>query len=403
MTRIHRTRARSHQRLSRALTAALLLAGATFLVAESAQAQSLLSSGGLGMPTGPADGRARMLGGAGVGLNGGHYSPTDPAAAGWLFLGTIEGTMEAGIETLDGGATTGRSRFPSFGIAWPLGGNVYTLGFSGVLSQEWRTQVARSIEVGEGSEVEALDRFEARSGIGSFQLGMARRVSESLSVGANVGRYVGSADRSFARELDPTEVGPDVEPFTAQGRWRAGGTSVTGSVSWDVSALIRVGAGVTWGGDLALDPLEGTNGGRVTVPMPLALRAGTHASLAPGLALVASVTSSDWSDAAAALGDEGAPGRTLDWGAAVEWDGSRIRNRRIPLAVGYRSSELPFSRFGSAASESAITGGIGIHLVETEGLPLARVHVGLETGNRTAGTAEESFFRTTVTFRITGR
>jgi hypothetical protein len=391
------------RRFAGSTAAALLLAGATLLPAGSVHGQSLLSSGGLGMPTGPADGRARMLGGAGVGLNGGYFSPTDPAAAGWLFLGTIEGSMEAGIESLDDGATTGRSRFPSFGIAWPLGRNVYTLGFTGVLSQEWRSQVARPVEVGDGEVVDALDRFEARSGIGAFQLGVARRLSEPLSVGVNVGRYVGSVDRNFARELDPIEVGPDVEPFTAQGRWRASGTSVTGSASWDLSSLIRVGAGATWGGDLALDPLGETAGGAVTVPMPVALRVGTHASLAPGLALVASMTSTDWSDAAAALGDDASPGRVLDWGAAVEWDGSRVRNRRIPLAVGYRSGELPFSYLGEPASESAFTGGIGIHLAEAEGIPLARVHVGLEAGTRSAGTSEESFFRTTVTFRITGR
>jgi hypothetical protein len=364
--------------------------------------QSLLSSGGLGMPTGAADARGRMLGGATVGLSGAHYAPSDPAAAARLVLGTLEASMASGIESLDDGPTTGRTRFPSFGVAYPYRGNVYTLGFAGVLSHEWRAEAIRTVAVGEGLDVEARDRFEARGGIGAFQLGLARPVTPSLAVGVNVGRYMGTVDRSFRRELDPEGVGPDVEAFVARGSWRAGGTSVTASASWDVTSLVRVGLGATWSGDLVLEPDEGTTGGELTVPLPLELRAGAHAGLAPDLALVASVHRADWSDAAQALGDAAAPGAVLNWGLGVEWEGSSLLGRRVPLALGYRQGDLPFSFRGSPATESAFTGGLGIHLAESEGVPWARVHVGLEGGTRSSGTAEESFFRTTVTFRLTG-
>jgi hypothetical protein len=73
------------------------------------------------------------------------------------------------------------------------------------------------------------------------------------------------------------------------------------------------------------------------------------------------------------------------------------------MAVGYRSTQHPFSFLGEQVSETAITGGIGMHLASSEEIPLAQVHVGLERGTRDAGPSSESFFRTTVTFRVWGR
>jgi hypothetical protein len=389
--------------LALAGSAFLLLPGIPVASGPSAlQAQSLLASGGLGAPVGVPDARGRMLGGAGVGLFGAHHSPTDPAAAGRLFLGSIEATMESGVESEAGGPTTGRTRFPSFGVAYPHRGTVYLMSYSGVLGQEWRSRVLRTVDMG-GESVDAIDQYEARGGIGAFRAGIARTVGNDLSLGILVGSYLGSLDRSFRRELDPSAVGAEVEPFVAQGRWQASGMTVTGSASWDALPILRVGAGITWSDELALEPVFDTPGGTVSVPVPLELRVGLQATLAPGLGLALSAERADWSEAAEALGLGGSAGGALGWGAGLEWTESRLRDRRVPLALGYRSSELPFGFMGEIATESVITGGFGIHLAETEGIPLARVSVGFDRGTRTAGDREESFLRTTVTFRLSGR
>jgi hypothetical protein len=365
--------------------------------------QSLFSSGGIGVPTGAPDGRARMLGGVGLGLSGAYYSPLDPAAAGRLVLPGISASMEASSEVFGDGEPTGRTRFPFLGIAYPHRSNVYTLGFTSILSQESRTQVDRVIDFGDGLLVDAIDRFESQGGIGSAQLGVARQVSSTLSVGANLGWYLGSLERTFERQLDPSEVGTEVEFFQTGGLWRARGNSVTASASWQPGTTIRVGAGATWSGDLDLVPEDGTTGETVRVPLPMVMRLGGYAALTPQLGLTASVSRADWSDAAAALEDVGAPGTVLNWGVGAEWNGSMLRNRRIPLALGYRSGDLPFSFLGEPVSESAVTGGFGIHFAETDGIPLALAQVGIERGSREAGTAEETFWRTTVTFRVSSR
>lgn len=366
-------------------------------------AQSLFSAGGLGVPTGAADARARMVGGVGLGLPGGYFSPTDPAAAGWVLLPGISATMESGTESFNGGETSGRTRFPSFGIVYPYGGTVYTAGFTGLLSQEWRSEVTRVIDFGDGLLVDAVDRFQSEGGIGSAQIGVARRFGSSLSVGVNGGLYLGSVERLFERELDPTDVGPEVEFFSTRGAWRAQGNSVTASASWEPSSTIRVGAGATWSGDLTLEPQGNTTGSAVVVPLPLELRFGGFFTLTPGLGLAVSVSRADWSEAAAAMEDTGSPGTVVRWGVGGEWNAGTLRGRRIPMALGYRGGDLPFSFLGAAASESALTGGFGIHLAETDGIPLALMELGFERGSRQADGAEEDFFRTTVTFRISGR
>jgi hypothetical protein len=365
-------------------------------------AQSLVSSGGLGVPTDGGDARSRMLGGVGVSLSGAYLLPGDPAAAAGIRLPGISATLEVGTESPEDGTDAGRSRFPAFGIVYPYRNQALFATFSGVLAQEWRSEVDRTLQLGD-SEVRVRDRFDSRGGISAARVGWARRVGERFSVGVSAGSHVGSLERTFVRELNPEDVGPEVEPFGVRGTWSARGPTLSAGAHWDVTPLIRVGGAVGWSGDLTLTPVDGTEGESLRVPMPLDLRLGTFATLTPGLGLAASVQRADWSSAARALGDENAPGVTWQWGAGVEWSGESVLGRRAPVGLGYRQRDLPFSFLGGGASESAFTGGIGIHLADADATPLARLDVGLERGSRSAGVWEESFWRTTVTLRLSGR
>lgn len=381
----------------------LLLSLLALTTPAGVHGQSLFSAGGLGVPSGAPDGLTRAFGGVGIGVRGAHFAPTDPAAAGWARLPGLSISMESSTESVEGEETTGRTRFPSFGIVYPYGGFVYTVGYSSFLSQEWRSEVSRQVDFGQENPVEALDLFEGSGGIGTLHAGVARRLNESLSVGASFAGYLGPVERRFERRLDPAQVGTDVEFFQARGQWRAEGNALTGSVSWEPSRQLRLGAGATWSGDLTLRPVQGTRGDAVTMPVPMEIRGGVHAILATDLTAAASFASADWSDAADALGDADGGGRVTRWGAGVAWEGTRILSRRVPFSVGYRSAGLPFSFLGESGSESALVGGIGMHLSESDGVPTALVSVGLERGTRTAGSRSESFFLTTVTFRISGR
>jgi hypothetical protein len=366
-------------------------------------AQSLLSASGLGVPTEAPDGRSRMLGSVGVGLSGSALLPNDPASAAWSLLPGIAVSGQAGGETFQDGGTAHQSRFPFVGVVYPHGNQVFSLSLSGAFSQEWDVEVDRVLDFA-GEEVRAVDRFEGRGGISVARLGVARRFAEDrVAVGANIGSHLGTMERRFSRELNADDVGPEVEPFELDGIWRSGGLTAAAGAHWDVTPLIRLGGSVTWSEDLRLDPTGNTEGLEHRIPIPLELRGGIFATLTPGLGLAASMYRADWSETVEVLGDADAPGVVWHWGAGLEWAGSTFLGRQFPVAVGYRSRDLPFSFLGSAATESAFTGGFGIHLAESEGTPLARLHVGYERGTRTAGAMEEDFWRTTFTLRLSGR
>jgi hypothetical protein len=387
-----------------ALLAPLVLAATIFLVSPfPGAAQSLLSASGLGIPVEAPDGRSRMLGSVGVALSGSALLPNDPASAGWSTLPGIVMSGQAGGETFQDGGTAYQSRFPFLGIVYPYGSQIYSLSFSGAFSQEWDVEVDRILELA-GEPVGAVDRFEGRGGVSAARFGVARRLAEDrVSVGANIGSHLGSVERRFSRELNPDDVGTEVEPFELEGVWRSAGLTAAAGAHWDVTPLIRLGGSVTWSEDLRLDPTADTDGEAQRIPMPMELRGGVFATLTPGLGLAASIYRADWSETAEALGDTEAPGMVWQWGTGLEWAGTTVLGRQVPLAAGYRSRDLPFSFLGSAARESAFTGGIGIHLADAETTPMARLHVGFEVGTRTAGDLEEDFWRTTFTLRLSGR
>lgn len=383
---------------------ALLLCAAALLTSPlPTSAQSILSASGLGIPVEAPDGRSRMLGGVGVALSGSALLPNDPASAGWSVLPGIVVSGQAGGESFQDGGTAYQSRFPFLGIVYPHGGQVFSLSFSGVFSQEWNVEVDRILEFA-GDQVEAVDRFEGRGGVSAARIGVARRLAENrVSVGVSFGSHLGSVERRFSRELNPDDVGPEVEPFEEEGIWRSGGLTAAVGAHWDVTPLIRLGGSVTWSEELHLDPTADTEGGEQRIPMPLELRGGVFATLTPGLGLAASIYRADWSDTAEALGDGEAPGVVWQWGTGLEWAGATVLGKQVPLAVGYRSRDLPFSFLGETTRERAVSGGFGIHLADAESIPMARLHVGVETGTRTAGALEEDFWRTTFTLRLSGR
>lgn len=385
----------------RLVAGSALLGGMLLLPASGLDAQSLLSAGGLGIPNDAPDARSRMLGGVGIGLSGSHLLPHDPAAAGRVLVPGITASMETGWDSPDAGGEASRTRFPSFGLIYPHGGMAYSATFSGVLSQEWEARAQPTINFGD-QEVQALDVFRGSGGISAARIGLARAFGDRLSVGVSAGSHIGTMERSFRRDLNPSDVGEGVEPFRLDGVWRATGATAIAGVNYDVSSSVRVAGSLTWSADLNLEPTGATAGEAIEVPMPREVRAGTFARLGPDLGLAASIYTADWSDAAEALGDESAPGRVWQWGGGLEWSGMSLLGREFPIGIGFRQRDLPFSFLGHQASERAVTGGIGLFLADLEDTPMARVHVSTEFGSRNTVDWEESFVRATVSLRVSG-
>jgi hypothetical protein len=378
-----------------------LLVGIGFAFALPAAAQSFLNPGGLGVLSEPLDGRARAVGGAGVGLEGWHLLSTDPAAAAGLVLPSVTAAFQPSASEMENGLEAGGTRFPILGASYPFGRHVLSLQFGSFLDQEWRSEEESSLNLSERT-VDVVDIFESEGGLGQIRLGWATRIRPSLAVGVNVGSFVGSMERRFTRELNPDQVGVGVDPFEEAGRWRASGAVAAAGIRWMPSELVTLGGTVEWTGDLTMDPVAPTPGGERSYSMPLTLRAGGTFSLMPGASLVLGVSRSDWSPVDEELG--GGVARDVAWsyGGGVEWSRGTVLGRPFPMRLGYRSQELPFHFRGEPSSESAFSGGIGLNLADVEAIPLARVDISLGRGERTAGPVSETFWRTTVSVRLAG-
>lgn len=391
--------------VGRSLPAAGILV-ALLASASALAGQSLLSSGGLGLPLDPLGARARALGSPGIGLQGAAIQPSDPAGVIGVPLPTVTGTFQPTTGTLRGlgpESDLETTRFPLFAVAYPAGENdVLLLSFGSFLEQDWGLDVAGTVQLG-GEDVPVIDRFTSDGGVSTVRLGWARRLPANLGAAVTVGLHLGDLFRSFAREFDDTGVGADVDPFIISGRWRLTAPTASIGLRWDPLTAIRVSGSVSWSGDLDAEPQDETSGGAREFPLPLEYRLGASADLTPRLTVTAGATYADWTEAGRALTSGSSAGSVASLGGGLEWTGFSMLGRTLPLRLGLRQSDLPFRFAGADASELVFAGGVGANLIQSEdGIPLAAVDFAAELGGREAGSVEEDFTRFTVTLRVAG-
>jgi hypothetical protein len=383
----------------------------TILLALAASApgvagQSILSGTGLGTPLDALDARATALGGIGLGLTGGGLSPADPAAAADLTIPAllftfhtswVDATAAGGVDEFSG------TRFPHIAASYPVNGvGTVSLGFGGVLDQRWRLEREQPFPGG-GATARVTDTFTSDGGVSAVRVGVARRVGPALALGVQVGRHVGEVTRIFTRRFDSLEAGVSVPSYQLGGAWSYGGLTATVGAAVDLGSAARVSGSYTVSGDLDAEASEDTAGEGSTFDMPAELRVGASARLAPELSVVAGVHRVDWSSIGPGL-EPGVSGRTvLSLGGGLEWTGSNVLGKPGALRLGYRRRDLPFATAAMPEpTESAFTFGVGMDLLRSENVTLARLDLALDRGSRDAGALEESFWRLSTSFRVSG-
>lgn len=369
-------------------------------------AQSLYSAAGLGLPVDAVDARSRALGNVGIGLMGSAILPTDPAAAALLGVpGAVFTALPSWVEL--GRSDTGEAgshqatRFPLVGVAypaWSLG--MATLTFGSVLDQRFEGSRSTTVELEDGP-VAVTDDFTSQGGVSEVRLGLARPLGRRLQVGMSVGRYTGSNLRALVRSLEGLGVEGTVSAFREGGVWEYSGTSVTGGASVALGTVARLAGSLTWSSDLEAEPTDTTAGSTRSFDLPLQLRVGGSALLAPGLMVTASLHHAGWSTTAEDLRVTTAEDVT-SFGAGIELTRASLFGRQAPIRLGWRSTDLPFALTGGGASETAFTGGLGLTLSGSGPITLAGVDLALERGERTEVGLSEEFWRAAVTVRVAG-
>lgn len=385
-----------------ALLSALLLAAPGPVLG-----QSLFSAAGLGSPVEPLDGRTRALGGVGIGLRGALVLGSDPAAAAFYQMPSAFVTAQPSwVEyRRTDGAETGTfrgARFPALGIAYPtVHGVVATLSFESFLDQRWEATDSATISLG-GSPVKVDDEFVSQGGVSRFQLGLARRFGSRVAVGLSAARYTGSltrrVTRTFHEGVDTTAVGA----YQTGGYWSYSGTAVTGGASVFLGKVAHLAASVTWSSALDAAASSDTEGPSGSFDVPLQLRLGGTAVLAPGLSVSAGLSRSDWSGVDDDLTRGASAGLTSSYGAGLELSRVTVFGRGAPIRLGYRKDQLPFALGGGKPTEKVWAGGVGLNLSQVGELVRAGVDVSLERGERKDATVSERFWRSTLTVRVAG-
>lgn len=388
------------------LTAALLSALALPVDAGHAGAQTPFTAVGLGYPVPPIDARAASLGGAGLGLPGGTMTvrnPADLAEFSTLNLGFTLQPEKATVELSEAPSQeTGRNRFTVLRAVIPAGGWRFGVGFASVLDQDWRVTLQDTLFTREKA-VESIPFEERRvsdGGVSAVDLAAARRLGP-LSVGVGVERLSGSLRRSFDRNFRAdTAVPPapsDLGSVEAAGSWSYRGWRARGGVHLRLGERVRLSGTGRWGGELTADP-DGPSEVR-TYDVPESLSAGASVILGGAWVLTGAAGWEGWSEADDDLREESA--HDARWaGGGLEFSGWTVGPFRVPLRVGGRVSELPFSRPGrDQPTERAVTGGLGFVAAGGRALVDLSVEVGTRGDLGETGVAEE-FQRFGVSFRV---
>ncbi len=383
---------------------ALLLAFAAS-VPSGAAAQSVFGAAGLGLPVDALDARLRAIGSLGPGVMGSSLAPDDPSGAARLLLPSISGTMQPSWGDFEDGSESGELqgvRFPLIALAYPTRHVVVTASYGSYLDQRWAAERSIGFEIG-GDSIQATDRFESNGGIATFRIGAARALGSRVAVGVSMGRHTGKVSRGFARGFDTLSAGSDVASFTDVAEWRFSGTVVSVGATFDPLPILRLGASATWNGVLTAEAKDdGVDRGETEFELPMEFRLGASARLTPRLTAQAGLHIADWTDADGGLEEISTSGRTVAFSGGVEATGVRFANRTLPLRLSYRRATLPYRPGTENPVESAIAAGLGLRLAEVEETTLAGLDLTLERGSRSADTLEESFWRMTLTLRLSG-
>jgi hypothetical protein len=357
---------------------------------------------GLGYPVAPIDARAAALGSTGIGLLLGTYSLRNPADLSehrrpgfGLALLAEDVDVKGGAVPID----TGRERFTVIRAVIPFAGWTASLGFGGELDQDWNARFTDTLVLSTG-RVPFEEVREHDGGLSAIDFSLARRLGP-LSVGLTAQRLSGSLRQTLIRRFDaPLEGAPTLS--------NAGGTQRVKYEAWrfktgaslNVADRLLVSGVVGFTGDLTAEPQDSTRASAL-FDLPTTLELGASILVTEGLILTGGGGWAGWSSVEDL--DEFQPGlRAHDtrWGGVgLEYRSPRLLGFGVPLRIGARRAELPFSFGDSPADETALSVGAGF--VFRGGV--AELNLAFEFGDRGSFAQdglEESFRRLTASFTL---
>lgn len=360
-----------------------------------AAAQAPITSLGLGYPVEPVDARAAALGVTGIGLFGGTFSLRSPAdlteheypGFGLSFAGeSID--IEGGPNL-----STNRQRFTSIRALVPFSEWAASIGFGGAFDQDWTVRFQDTLQLADG-RVPFEEAREHDGGISTIDLSLARSLG-AVSLGVSAQRWNGSLRSTFNRRFSaPLDGAPTLG--------NTGGSQELAYRGWQFrgGASVRLGDRLLLSGSLGLPgtlTADADTAGSTEFDIPASFEIGGSARLTDDLLVTAATGRSNWSE----LGTvREAAAHDASWiGGGIEYGGLTLLGAALPIRVGARRADLPFSPGDTTLQEKAITAGFGWEFRQG----LAAFELGAEFGRRgdfEVDGLEESFTRFTLSFKL---
>ena len=359
--------------------AALLLVIAWLAPGWAAAQNSVYGLVGIGFPGDPLGARARSLGG-GIGA----FDPTSAlnpatvAGLGRLVVGGAAGTSlrryTAGDSTVTGLRET-RFPFGMFGGIIPNTPLSFAVSFSTYAERTYDVTTTGT-QVLRGDTLTVTDRVASDGAVTDFRGALAVRPWSRLLIGGAFHLLGGSSRLTVGRSFSS----PDYSPYVERNQLSFSGIGVSGGIVLRPTSAIELAASARLDGDLEIRSETQTAG---AVRLPVSLMGGLRLLPAAGLTLASTAVRRSWSRSQP---DLIAPSQAFDtWeiGSGVEL--SRPGGGLVPLRLGYRYRQLPFSNVATQPTETVITGGTGLLL----GGGRASLDASVERFHRSGGGADE--------------
>lgn len=367
----------------------VLLALAATVPQTVAAQSSLYGVVGLGFPGRPIGVRARGMAGSIAAVDPG--SAVNPATVSQLsrLSATVTSLTSLRSYEIDTASVDGLqdTRFPFAALAGGITGTPvsFEASYSNYLSRTWDITTSDTVLL-RGQSVAVQDRIRSDGAVADLRAALGWFVSSRLQVGGGIHLLTGStrerierdyADRSYTALRHDSNV-----------KYKGLGWSV--GLAGNPLSWLRLG--VSYRSDGHLDAVrDSVEIGRVELPMTIS--GGFGAAPVPGLVIGATVSWQSWSDAQEGLSSIGGDARAFDvWDVSggVELGGSV--GPRVPLRLGFRYAQLPFSPTDEQAREIDLSLGSGFRFAQGR----AAANVTLERVSRDGGGASEDAWQISV-------
>lgn len=326
--------------------AATLAAVPTSLAGQA----SLYGVVGLGLPGQPVGPRARALGWGLLAFDG--SSAVNPATIGLYPRLTVEATATSSFRGFSTGATSvdglRQTRFLFGQVAGRLGRSPLSFGasFGPYLDRTFDITSIDTITL-RGETVEVADRISADGGVSDVRAALAWRISRQLQVGGAIHFLTGSTRLATTREFSDTSFVALRDSTQAAFQ----GTGLSVGLLYTFVPRASIGLAFRSDGRLkrTIDSVETDR-----VDLPISVTVGLAVAPQRALRWSATATWRNWSDV------DLAGTRSFDtWavGSGIELGGPDIGASRIPLRLGVRYAQLPFSPNADQPHEWIVTVG----------------------------------------------